>query len=75
MDDEDDEDEDEDDEQPSHSRFKSERKEGMVVVRLSDGARRRRNIPDTLGKVDSYDMDKQKYSDFFFSFLFQLFCK
>ncbi|XP_031419206.1 RNA-binding protein 33 isoform X2 [Clupea harengus] len=42
------EEEDDDDEQPCHSRFKSERKEGMMVVRLSDGARHRRNIPDTL---------------------------
>ncbi|XP_041927174.1 RNA-binding protein 33-like isoform X1 [Alosa sapidissima] len=40
--------EEEEDEQSCHSRFKSERKEGMVVVRLSHGARQRRNIPDTL---------------------------
>lgn len=42
-------DEDDDDEESGRIRFKTERKEG-TVIRLTDAARKRRNIPDTLGK-------------------------
>lgn len=44
-------DEDEEDEESGRVRFRSERKEG-VVVRLAD-ASKRRNIPETLGTVCS----------------------
>lgn len=44
-------DEDEEDEESGRMRFRSERKEG-VVVRLAD-ASKRRNIPETLGTVCS----------------------
>ncbi|XP_060681115.1 RNA-binding protein 33 isoform X1 [Hemiscyllium ocellatum] len=44
-------DEDEDDEESGRMRFKTERKEG-TVIRLTDAARKRRNIPDTLELSD-----------------------
>ncbi|XP_067864358.1 RNA-binding protein 33 isoform X2 [Heptranchias perlo] len=44
-------DEDEDDEESGRIRFKTERKEG-TVIRLTDAARKRRNIPDTLELSD-----------------------
>lgn len=44
-------DEDEEDEESGRVRFRSERKEG-VVVRLAD-ANKRRNIPETLGTICS----------------------
>lgn len=42
------EEEEEDDETPGCRRFKTERKD-VTVVRLSDAASKRRNIPETLG--------------------------
>lgn len=45
-------DEDEEDEESGRVRFRSERKEG-VVVRLAD-ASKRRNIPETLGTLCSF---------------------
>lgn len=48
---EDTDDEDEEDEETGRVRFRSERKEG-VVVRLAD-ASKRRNIPETLGALCS----------------------
>ncbi|XP_078280913.1 RNA-binding protein 33 isoform X2 [Rhinoraja longicauda] len=44
-------DEDDDDEESGRIRFKTERKEG-TVIRLTDAARKRRNIPDTLELSD-----------------------
>ncbi|XP_041040056.1 RNA-binding protein 33 isoform X3 [Carcharodon carcharias] len=44
-------DEDDDDEESGRMRFKTERKEG-TVIRLTDAARKRRNIPDTLELSD-----------------------
>lgn len=41
--------EDEEDEESGRMRFKSERKDG-VVVRLADAGRKNRNIPETLGR-------------------------
>lgn len=43
-------DEDDDDEESGRLRFKTERKDA-TVVRLSDAARKRRNIPETLGEL------------------------
>lgn len=42
--------EDEEDEESGRIRFKSERKDG-AVVRLGDACSKRRNIPETLGKI------------------------
>ncbi|XP_072110156.1 RNA-binding protein 33 isoform X1 [Mobula birostris] len=44
-------DEDDEDEESGRIRFKTERKEG-TVIRLTDAARKRRNIPDTLELSD-----------------------
>uniref|UniRef100_A0A8D0G664 RNA-binding protein 33 n=1 Tax=Sphenodon punctatus TaxID=8508 RepID=A0A8D0G664_SPHPU len=42
--------EEDDDEESGRLRFKTERKEG-TIIRLSDVTRERRNIPETLGKI------------------------
>ncbi|XP_029978968.1 RNA-binding protein 33 isoform X2 [Sphaeramia orbicularis] len=54
--------EDEEDEESGRMRFKSERKDG-VVVRLADAAGKRRNIPETLELSEKAKADLREYEE------------
>ncbi|XP_055085905.1 LOW QUALITY PROTEIN: RNA-binding protein 33 [Periophthalmus magnuspinnatus] len=56
------EEEDEEDEESGRLRFKSERKEG-VVVRLADAGRKRRNIPETLELSEKAKADLKEFEE------------
>lgn len=54
--------EDEEDEESGRLRFKSERKDG-VVVRLADAGRKSRNIPETLELSDKAKQDLMAFEE------------